>query len=276
MNYDAFMEPVTWFLTGMEKHSDAFDASKLGDGNLFFMSIFEKMAMFPRHSLDSALNQLSNHDHSRFLTRTNMTVGRLNSKGPSAAGQGVDKRLFKLATLIQMTWPGSPGIYYGDEAGQVGWTDPDCRRTYPWGHEDRELIEYTRAAVDLRKKIPCLKMGSLKDLDRGRGYIAYARFNREGCAVVIINQSEEQLTLSIPVWEAGMSQTTSMQYVFSTEPNATGEEGRVRYGRLFVALPPRSGCVYTGKFDREYKRVIPDNAEGEREIASLQDVRLPL
>ena len=81
MNYDAFMEPVTWFLTGMEKHSESFDGSKLWDGNAFFESMFKNMSKFPRPALDSALNQLSNHDHSRFLTRTNGTVGTLKTSG---------------------------------------------------------------------------------------------------------------------------------------------------------------------------------------------------
>ena len=111
MNYDAFMEPVTWFLTGMEKHSDARDDRLLGDGIYFFDSMFRNMSRFPRPSLDSALNQLSNHDHSRFLTRTNRKVGRTDSLGPDAAGQGVDKRVFELAVTIQMTWPGAPTIY---------------------------------------------------------------------------------------------------------------------------------------------------------------------
>lgn len=44
--------------------------------------------------------------------------------------------------MIQMTWPGAPTLYYGDEAGQVGFTDPDNRRTYPWGQEDQELIRF--------------------------------------------------------------------------------------------------------------------------------------
>lgn len=114
MNYDAFMEPVTWFLTGMEKHSDSRDDRLLGDGIYFFDSMFRNMSRFPRPSLDSALNQLSNHDHSRFLTRTNRTVGRTETLGAEAAAFGIDKRVFRLAVTIQMTWVGSPGIYYAD------------------------------------------------------------------------------------------------------------------------------------------------------------------
>ena len=46
------------------------------------------------------------------------------------------------AVVMQMTWPGAPTVYYGDEAGVCGFTDPDNRRTYPWGHEDQELIRH--------------------------------------------------------------------------------------------------------------------------------------
>ncbi|GFI58869.1 amylopullulanase [Muribaculaceae bacterium] len=80
-----------------------------------------------------AMNELSNHDHSRFLTRTNRFVGRTNSHGPEAADRNVNKAVMREAVVIQMTWPGSPTIYYGDEAGVTGFTDPDNRRTYPWG-----------------------------------------------------------------------------------------------------------------------------------------------
>ena len=58
------------------------------------------------------MNELSNHDHSRFMTRTNHKVGRTASVGPQAADEGIDKALFRLGVMIQMTWPGAPTIYY--------------------------------------------------------------------------------------------------------------------------------------------------------------------
>ena len=251
MNYDAFMEPVTWFLTGMEKHSDLRDDRLLGDGMYFFDSMFRGMSRFPRPSLDSALNQLSNHDHSRFLTRTNRTVGRTATLGPDAAGAGIDKRVMELAVVIQMTWPGSPGIYYGDEAGQVGWTDPDSRRTYPWGAEDRALIDFHRRMTALRGQIHCLKMGSLKKLDAGHGYIAYARFDAEDCAVVVVNVADSEITLAVPVWEAEVPVSGKMKLVLSTAHELeSGEEYRVKYGRLRLCLPPKSACVFACKFSK--------------------------
>ncbi len=246
MNYDAFMEPVTWFLTGMEKHSDSRDDRLLGDGIYFFDSMFRNMSRFPRPSLDSALNQLSNHDHSRFLTRTNRRVGRTDSVGPEAAGQGIDKRVFELAVTIQMTWPGCPGIYYADEAGQVGWTDPDSRRTYPWGSEDKSLIEFHKKLIAVRKRVHCLKMGSVKKLDAGHGYIAYARFDAEDCAVVAVNVRDEEITLSLPVWEAGVRDSSRMKLEVATASEfASGQEYAVKYGRFHITLPAKSACVFS-------------------------------
>lgn len=251
MNYDAFMEPVTWFLTGMEKHSEEFDGNKFCDGNYFFDSMAKNMSKFPRPSLDSALNQLSNHDHSRFLTRTNGTVGTIKTMGPQAAGENVDKAVMALAVLIQMTWPGSPGIYYADEAGQVGWTDPDSRRTYPWGGEDTELLEYHKTVIALRKKVHCLKMGSIKKLDSGNGYISYGRFDGEDCAVVIINRNDNDITLSVPVWEINVPTGARMKRVINAEGYEDGVLSEVRHGRLFVSMPPKSGCVYTYSYKGE-------------------------
>ncbi|MCD8285678.1 MAG: glycoside hydrolase family 13 protein [Clostridia bacterium] len=247
MNYDAFMEPVTWFLTGMEKHSETFDAKKAGDGNLFFRAMIENMSKFPRPSLDSALNQLSNHDHSRFLTRTNKTPGTLKSKGSAAASEGTDIGLMQLGVLIQMTWPGNPGIYYADEAGQVGWTDPDSRRTYPWGHENKVLIEFHKHVIALRKSISCLKMGSVMQLAAGQGYIAYARFDKTDCAVVAINQTDKDLKVSLPVWDACVPEESEMMRVFACTPKGFEDEAlprKVAYGRMQITMPAKGGVVY--------------------------------
>lgn len=247
MNYDAFMEPVTYYLTGMEKHSREFDGGRLNNGKAFFEEIFKNMARMPRPAVDSAINQLSNHDHSRFLTRTNRTAGTLQTKGGQAAGEGVDKRVMALGVLIQMTWPGSPTLYYGDEVGQVGWTDPDCRRTFPWGKEDWGLYDIHRNAIALRKRVHCLKMGSVKELDAGYGYIAYGRFDGEDAAIVAVNSSDAELTLSLPVWQVGVERSDSLALYFAVGCTP-GHLCEVRFGRMTVTLPPKSGCVYGKKF----------------------------
>ena len=104
MNYDAFMEPITWFLTGMEKHSDDFREDLLGNADCFWGAMKHHTANFSMPSWQVAMNELSNHDHSRFLTRTNHRVGRTATLGAEAANNGVNKAVFREAVVMQMTW----------------------------------------------------------------------------------------------------------------------------------------------------------------------------
>ncbi len=74
-------------------------------------------------------------------------------RGPKAAEEGINDAVMREAVIMQMTWPGAPTVYYGDEAGVCGWTDPDNRRTYPWGHEDMRLIAFHKEAIRIHKSI---------------------------------------------------------------------------------------------------------------------------
>ena len=112
MNYDAFMEPVTWFLTGMEKHSDEYREDLYGNSEAFIGAMKHHMQSLHMGALYGAMNELSNHDHSRFLTRTNHRVGRLSYAGAEAASAGINPAIMREAVVIQMTWPGSPTVYY--------------------------------------------------------------------------------------------------------------------------------------------------------------------
>ena len=166
MNYDAFMEPVSWFLTGLEKHSDQYRQDLKGNAECFRDSMRYNGSRFYAPSLLTAMNELDNHDHSRFLTRTNSRVGRINTVGARAAEEGINKAILREAVAIQMTWPGAPTVYYGDEAGVCGFTDPDNRRTYPWGHEDQYLVQFYRDAIRMHRELPVLKIRICKDAER--------------------------------------------------------------------------------------------------------------
>ncbi len=125
MNYDAFMEPITWFLTGMEKHSEGYNKELLNNDFDFINRMKYYSSNFSIQSLNTSMNQLSNHDHSRFLTRTNGFVGRLHTHSKEDADKNVKQYVMYMAITMQMTWPGSPTLYYGDEVGVTGFTDPD-------------------------------------------------------------------------------------------------------------------------------------------------------
>ena len=248
MNYDAFMEPLTWFLTGMEKHSDEYNGDLYGDGENFFRAMSYHMSRMQTPSLMVAMNQLSNHDHSRFLTRTNQVVGRIGSVGAEKANEGVKKGVLREAVMIQMTWPGAPTLYYGDEAGLCGWTDPDNRRTYPWGKEDYELIEYHRYMITLHKNLPALRYGSLKQLLADWQLIAYGRMYKTNQCVVVINNGESGRYAVIPVWELGVSHGQVMYRLmlsYGDEYNAGIEGYEVKDGKLALDLPGYSAMLFS-------------------------------
>ena len=246
MNYDAFMEPVTWFLTGMEKHSDEAREELLGNIDNFIGSMAHHMSNMLTPSLQVAMNELSNHDHSRFLTRTNHMVGRVEHLGPEAANEYVNKAVMREAVVMQMTWVGAPTVYYGDEAGVCGFTDPDNRRTYPWGHEDQELIAFHKEAIRIHKEHPALKTGSLKILGGEENILSYARFKGHDRIIVVINNRSERAEVKVPVWEAEIPIKCRMKrllYSYQEGYTTEYEEYLVEDGEVVANMGPHSALV---------------------------------
>lgn len=123
---------------------------------------------YPIHYFYSTTNLLGSHDVERILTLLGEAPPedsfdsdhdrgkyRLNPQKRRLARQRL-----KLLSLIQMTFPGVPCIYYGDEVGMEGYGDPYCRGTYPWGYEDRDLLEWYRTIIRIRSNHPALSTGS--------------------------------------------------------------------------------------------------------------------
>lgn len=216
MNYDGFMDPVTWFLTGVDKHSDNSNPGMRGDAGTFKLTMQYQMSRMQNQSLLVAMNELSNHDHSRFLTRTNRMVGRVGTAGTAAASQDIDEAIFKQGVVMQMTLPGAPTLYYGDEAGVCGWTDPDNRRTYPWGHENFEILEFYREAIAIHRQHKVFKTGSYKPLVEQRDLLCYGRFDMDNAAFVAINTSDTDKTVSIPTWTLGVEDGESFERLIET------------------------------------------------------------
>ena len=246
MNYDAFMEPVTWFLTGMEKHSDEAREELLGNIDNFIGSMAHHMSNMLTPSLQVAMNELSDHDHSRFLTRTNHMVGRVEHLGPEAANEYVNKAVMREAVVMQMTWVGAPTVYYGDEAGVCGFTDPDNRRTYPWGHEDQELIAFHKEAIRIHKEHPALKTGSLKILGGEENILSYARFKGHDRIIVVINNRSERAEVKVPVWEAEIPIKCRMKrllYSYKDGYTTEYEEYLVEDGEVVANMGPHSALV---------------------------------
>ena len=139
-----------------------------GYGEVFQETIEQLMENYPLEVFYSCMNSLSTHDTPRILTllglsssdipetKDEKSVLRLNASQYQRAVS-----LLKLGSLIQFTFPGSPCIFYGDEVGLEGLEDPFNRRTYPWGHENQELLSWYRFLGQLRKNTPALRKGNL-------------------------------------------------------------------------------------------------------------------
>lgn len=255
MNYDAFFEPLGWYLTGLEKHSYSYSGKLYNDTRNFASSLRDKMARLPYGSLEIAMNELDNHDHSRFLTRTSGFVDDKRSSSDVSpqdrAGEGVNKGVLKEATILQMCLPGAPTLYYGDEAGLAGFTDPDDRRTYPWGREDQELLGFFKDAIAVHKEFSALKTGSFAMLSTGSyGLFAFGRWDRASRAVVAINNTKEAQVMEIPVGALGLAEGDKLELVLTADRDAHGRPGTafaVSGGAVAATVPAFGGIVLASK-----------------------------
>jgi neopullulanase len=154
------------------------------DAPAFSDEIERNLRRYPRSVTAVQFNLLGSHDTPRFKTL---------ARGDNAA--------YRLATLFQMTYPGAPCIYYGDEIGLEGGHDPGCRGGFPWDERqwDQELLDYVRRCIALRKARPALRQGTLTQLFVGHGVLAYGRRLGEETLIVILNNSRQPVTLSLPV-----------------------------------------------------------------------------
>ena len=135
------------------------------DGPEFGRQLERVMALYPEAVASVLLNLLDSHDTPRFLSL--------------ASG---DKSALRLATLIQMSLPGAPCIYYGDQVGMEGRADPDCRRAYPWDpvRQDSALRAFVAGLIGLRRAEPVLRRGHFSLLATEGRTVAYGMFGEEG------------------------------------------------------------------------------------------------
>jgi cyclomaltodextrinase len=153
----------------------------------------------------------------------------------------------RLATLFQMTYPGAPSIYYGDEIGLRGTLaydephlDRDARWPFPWDGRagwDLELLEYFKGAIALRHAHPALRRGQFIQLFAAGDVFAFARRDEQETLIVALNVAAEPCEVSVPAG-AYYPDGTSLRHVFGQ-----GMARPVSDGRIAILLPPREGLV---------------------------------
>ena len=135
---------------------------------------------YPKEYFYSTMNMLGNHDTERVLTILNNNVN-----------------LLKEAVIIQMTLPGVPLIYYGDEAGLTGGKDPSNRKSYPWGKENKDILEFYKKVSAIRVSEEALKNGEIEFLEFSNGILGYERILNKDRIIVVVNMMEKEENISI-------------------------------------------------------------------------------
>ncbi|MBN1581463.1 MAG: hypothetical protein JXA89_12240, partial [Anaerolineae bacterium] len=154
---------------------------------------------YPPPAFEAAMNLVGTHDTARILWV--LTPGDRNreAKEFDAANLAEGKAKLKLLAIIQMTLPGAPTLYYGDEVGLTGDSDPDDRRPFPWDAQDADLLAHYQALTGARNTHSFLRTGSLDRLytHNDDGLYVYGRKDETGAAVIAVNRDVDAHTLTV-------------------------------------------------------------------------------
>ncbi len=158
-----------------------------------------------------------------------------------------DRSAVRLAILLQMTLPGAPSIYYGDEIGLRGTTayelpheDPDARWPFPWEDEqlwDKELLKFFKSAIHLRKSNSVLRNGQFEQLYASNGCYVFSRGDEDEALVIALNVAQESVKLRIDG-----NRIFNSDYL-SSVVFGSGNASQANYGQLTIQLNPRAGLV---------------------------------
>jgi neopullulanase len=180
-------------------------------GESFINEVERIINLYPRDIAFAQLNLLDSHDMPRFLS--------------CAHG---DKNSLKLAWLFLFTMIGAPCIYYGDEIGVDGGHDPECRKSFPWDEAqwDKDLLEYAKTCIALRKEHAALRSGDYKRLHAEDRVVVFARATEKETIIVAFNTAVEERTIELN---------------FEKKPRVLFGKPLIQGNKL--TIPPRSGVV---------------------------------
>ena len=207
-----------------------------GDAAEFRESMETLRANYPPAAFYGAMNFLGTHDTPRILTllgAEHIPAAKEEraafALSPAQLARGRAK--LRLAGMLLYGFPGSPTLFYGDEAGMQGFEDPLNRGTYPWGQEDTGLLDFFRALGRLRKERRSLQSGSLTYIYAQGGGLVITREHEGETTMIALNAGDEALTLTLP-WPRG-----------TAEDGLTGQRFLAVNGQLRLSLPPLDGVV---------------------------------
>ena len=202
------------------------------------------MFIFPSCLLNafySLFNFLSSHDTERILTVLGGKTCANKDEQCYTRLSGAEKELAKARLMcmisLQMTLPGVPVIFYGDEAGLEGYRDPFCRRCFPWGNEDGELLAHYKKAISIRTQNAVFTDGEFEPVYQFSGGYGFIRKDKNESFVVLVNTGEFS-TFRIDVARFGIDCLTGV----NEEYEVTSTDGI-----FFIDMPKYSTKIFKKK-----------------------------
>ena len=215
----------------------ALDYLRGGDAADFMETMETLRENYPPFAYYSAMNSLGTHDTPRILTllgvgsecRERSREWRASFR-MEADQRRRGKELLKLGAALLFAFPGSPTVYYGDEAGMEGFEDPFNRRTFPWGREDYELLGWFTRLGHLRQECPALRRGDIRYRAAQGSLLAFTRSAEGETILAAFNTGGESAELRLEDAERIELLLGSARFQISAQ-------GHV------LTLPPRTGSL---------------------------------
>ncbi len=169
------------------------------NAHTFFNQVTDIYSSYPPFVSNTLMNILGTHDTERILTvlsgvsvqgLTNAEISKVRLSDEERAAAA--KRLL-LASILQFTLPGMPSVFYGDEAGMEGYSDPFCRRTFPWGNENKVLTEHYRKLCSIKCTCTPLHNGELEFTEIKDSFCMFKRTNKDGFVLIAANAGKESV-----------------------------------------------------------------------------------
>lgn len=173
-----------------------------GDEKFFKDTVQSILENYPKETVYCLMNSLGTHDTVRIINALSdvrahgwSKTHKLGYKLPDSEYEKAKKKLY-LASVLQFTLPGIPSIFYGDEAGLQGFDDPINRRPYPWGGEDKEILDHYKKLGRIRRENRAVFSGGFNMRDEN-GLVAYERAGGDDEILIAVNAGADDKTLII-------------------------------------------------------------------------------
>ena len=173
-----------------------------GDEKFFKDTVQSILENYPKETVYCLMNSLGTHDTVRIINALSdvrahgwSKTHKLGYKLPDSEYEKAKKKLY-LASVLQFTLPGIPSIFYGDEAGLQGFDDPINRRPYPWGSEDKEILDHYKKLGRIRRENRAVFSGGFNMRDEN-GLVAYERAGGDDEILIAVNAGADDKTLII-------------------------------------------------------------------------------